>query len=124
MKKQLILLVIAICLVSGYAVFRSTSSEAAPNAAVSYSRDVQPLLESRCAKCHMGEHVSEGLDMKTYESLMTGSQNGPVITPGDADDSLLIQKVIAGEMPKRGPKLTPVQIQLLTDWIDAGAPNN
>ena len=72
----------------------------------------------------MGEHVSEGLDMNTYETLMAGSQNGPVIVPGDADDSLLIQKVTEGKMPKRGPKLTPAQIQIIIDWINAGALNN
>jgi hypothetical protein len=72
----------------------------------------------------MGEFVSEGLDMNTYDSLMAGSQNGPVIVPGEANDSLLVQKVTEGKMPKRGPKLTPAQIQLITDWIDAGALNN
>ena len=124
MKKQLILLLIAACLVSAFAVFYSSSTEAAPHTEVSYTSNVRPILESRCAKCHMGEFVSEGLDMNTYESLMAGSQNGPVIAPGDADDSLLIQKVVEGTMPKRGPRLTPVQIQTLTDWINAGAPNN
>ena len=72
----------------------------------------------------MGKHVSEGLDMNTYETFLAGSQNGPVIVPGDANDSLLIQKVTAGKMPKRGPKLTPAQIQIITDWINAGALNN
>jgi len=72
----------------------------------------------------MGTFVSEGLDMDTYESLLAGSQNGPVIIPGNAHNSLLIQKVTEGTMPKRGPKLTPVQIQIITDWINAGAPNN
>lgn len=72
----------------------------------------------------MGEFVSEGLHMDTYESLMEGSDHGPVIVPGDADDSLLVKKLVEGKMPKRGPKLTPIQIQTIKDWIDAGAPNN
>lgn len=72
----------------------------------------------------MGEFVSEGLHMDTYETLMAGSDHGPVIVPGDADDSLLVEKLLSSEMPKRGPKLTPIQIQTITDWIDAGAPNN
>ena len=127
MKKQLLISLIAIFIVSAYAVLRIGSSEAAPHAdigSVSYAKDVRPILESRCKKCHMGEHVSEGLDMNTYESLLKGSQNGPVINPGNAGDSLLVQKIMKGEMPKRGPKLTPVQIQIITDWINAGALNN
>jgi mono/diheme cytochrome c family protein len=124
MKKQIIIPIIAVFLVSAYAILRIGSTGAAPSTEVSYAKDVRPILESRCASCHMGEFVSEGLDMNTYESLMEGSQNGPVIDPGDAKHSLLIKKVTEGEMPKRGPKLTPAQIQILTDWINAGAPNN
>jgi hypothetical protein len=126
MKKQLLLLIIAVISVSAFAILRFGSSVAAPSvkAEVSYAKDVQPILESRCAKCHMGEFVSEDLHMDTYESLMQGSDNGSVIVPGDAGESLLIQKLVEGKMPKRGPKLTPVQIQLIADWINAGAPNN
>jgi len=130
MKKQIIISLLAVFFVSAYAILRSSSIEAAPNTdiphatEVSYAQDVRPILESRCRKCHMGKHVSEGLDMNTYETFLAGSQNGPVIVPGDANDSLLIQKVTAGKMPKRGPKLTPAQIQIITGWINAGALNN
>jgi uncharacterized membrane protein len=124
MKKQFILLIIAALLVSAFAILRIGSTEAAPVTNVSYAKDVRPILESRCRNCHMGEFVSEGLHMDTYESLMDGSDDGPVIVPGDANDSLLVQKLAQGKMPKRGPKLTPTQIQIITDWIDAGALNN
>ena len=67
MKKQLIILVLAAILVSVYAVLRIGSTEAAPAVNISYAKDVQPILESRCGKCHMGEYVSEGLHMDTYE---------------------------------------------------------
>jgi hypothetical protein len=72
----------------------------------------------------MGEFTSKNLNMETYESLMTGSQNGPVIVAGSARESLLAQKISKGEMPKRGPKLTPGQIQIIIDWINAGAKDN
>ena len=126
MKKRFILLVIAVVVVSALAVFRFGSTKAASptRSEVSYANDVQPILESRCGKCHMGEFVSEGLHMDTYESLMEGSDHGPVIVPGDAGESLLVQQLVKGKMPKRGPKLTPAQIQIITDWIEAGALNN
>lgn len=124
MKKQIIIPLIAVFLVSAFTIVRIGSTEIAPSTEVSYAKDVRPILENRCASCHMGEFVSEGLDMNTYESLLEGSENGPVIDPGDAKHSLLIEKVTEGKMPKRGPKLTPAQIQILTDWINAGAPNN
>lgn len=124
MNKQYLILLVAVLLVSTYAVFRIGSAEAIPSVEVSYANDVRPILESRCSSCHMGEFVSEGLNMDTYESLLTGSQNGPVIVAGDAKHSLLIEKVTEGKMPKKGPKLTPSQIQIITDWINAGALNN
>lgn len=124
MKKQFIIPIIAAFLVSAYAIFQSDLTNAAPQTNVSFANDVQPILESRCGSCHMGEFVSKDLSMGTYENLMAGSQNGPVIIPGNANDSLLVQKISSGEMPKRGPKLTPAQVQVIIEWIDAGAPNN
>lgn len=126
MKKQIILFILAALIVSAFAVIRGGSTKAAPSAKtnVSFTNDVQPLLESRCGTCHMGEYVNKDLHMDTYESLMEGSESGPVILPGDAKHSLLVKKLIEGEMPKRGPKLTPAQIQIITDWINTGALNN
>jgi mono/diheme cytochrome c family protein len=124
MKKQLIIPIIAALLVSAYAILQIGSTNAAPQTDVSFANDVQPILQTRCGSCHMGEFVNKNLRMDTYESLMAGSQNGPVIVAGDAKHSLLVQKISSGEMPKRGPKLTPAQVQVIIEWIDAGAPNN
>ena len=55
---------------------------------------------------------------------MSGSKNGAVVTPGDADSSLLVEMLVNQEMPKRGPKLTPTQIQPIIDWINQGALDN
>ena len=98
----------------------------APSAggAVSYSRDVQPIFNQVCVKCHGGEETKEGLSLKSYAEVMAGSNNGTVVTPGDVVNSFLIEQVVNGEMPKRGPKLLPAQIRTLSDWVAAGAPNN
>ena len=129
MKKQLIPIIITTFLVSAYVILQSSQIpmaqlEAIPQADISYSKDVYPILESRCGKCHMGSFTSENLNMETYDSLMAGSQNGAVIVAGNAKESLLARKILKGEMPKRGPKLTPAQVQIIIDWINAGAPNN
>lgn len=122
--KKLLIPVLVIFLASAYVILQNGISAAVPSDEVSYANDVRPILESRCATCHMGDFVSEGLHMDTYESLMAGSQNGPVIVAGDASESLLVQKVTEGKMPKKGPKLTSAQIQTIIDWIEAGALNN
>jgi len=93
-------------------------------AAVSFANDILPLLNNRCANCHGGNRTEEGLNLLSYTALISGSKNGAVVTPGDADSSLLVEMLVNQEMPKRGPKLTPTQIQPIIDWINQGALDN
>ena len=55
---------------------------------------------------------------------MAGSWNGSVIEPEDVENSYLIEQVVTGRMPKEGDRLTPTEIDILTAWVEAGAPNN
>lgn len=104
------------------------AATAAPTAAsvgsVSFSRNVLPIFDRICVKCHGGDETKEGLSLKSYADVMAGSNNGPVIVPGDVTNSFLIQQVVNGKMPKKGPRLLPAQIRTLSDWVAAGAPNN
>jgi len=102
----------------------ATDTPAAAAATVSFINDVMPLLQNRCFNCHGGEQTKEGLSFASYDTLMKGSVNGLVLVPGDAANSLLAQQLLNGKMPKRGPKLTPAQVQIIIDWINAGALNN
>lgn len=91
---------------------------------VSFSQDVLPILQSRCVRCHGGEKTEEELNLTGYDNLMAGSEDGAVVIPGDAENSPFIQLVLQGKMPKRSPRLLPAQIQILVDWVTAGALNN
>ena len=102
----------------------SAPTAASNGGAVSFSGDVKPILDRVCVKCHGGEETKEGLNMTSYDQLMAGSDNGPVITPGDPVNSLLIDLITKGKMPKQGPKLLPAQIRTISDWVAAGAKNN
>lgn len=133
MKKQFIITAIALSLVTGFIVLQSGAmdvvtaahpSDISVHENVSFKNEIQPILEQRCIKCHGGDFPSEGLTMESHESLMNGSQNGQVITPGDSSSSLLFEKVESGEMPKRGADLTAEQVKLIQQWIDEGALNN
>ena len=102
----------------------AATQPAVEGATVSFATDILPLIESRCIGCHGGDRTEEGLDLKAHASIMAGSTNGPVIVPGDAANSLLVELVATQKMPKRGPKLTPPQVQLITDWVNQGALDN
>jgi len=99
-------------------------TEPQASGSVSFSQDLVPIFEEFCIKCHGGEETEKGLDMKTHTALLAGSERGAVIVPGDADGSRLAQLILNGKMPKRGPKPSAEQIQLIINWINAGAQNN
>jgi len=91
----------------------------------SFANDVMPILEARCNSCHgsMG-----GWDGTTYESVINSGDNGSVVIPGDAENSLLAQKIVGthekGAIMPPGGKMTNSEIQVILDWIAAGAPDN
>jgi cytochrome c5 len=99
-------------------------TEAAAASTVSFSGNVFPIFEAKCNKCHGVERVKEGLDMTTYDNLMAGSFNGPVVVPGNADESLLVELIVRGKMPNRGTKATDEELQIIRDWVNQGALNN
>ncbi len=102
----------------------SGDSGAIDPASISFANDVQPLFEQYCVRCHGDSKADEGLNLLTYASTMAGSDFGEVIVVGDPDNSLLAQMMVNGEMPKRGAKPNAQEIQLILDWIKAGAKDN
>ena len=99
---------------------------------VSFSKSVMPILKTKCLSCHAegGEGFEAvGFSVESYEKIMKGTQNGPVIEPGYSYFSTL-QIVVehradpSTSMPKDSAKLTEQEIQLIGEWIDQGAKNN
>jgi len=97
----------------------STQAPAAADAPPSYDGAVGAILQTRCSMCH-GANGQKGLDVTTYASLMKGGSDGPVVVAGDAAGSLLIQVQTAAQ--PHFSQLTPDELQLISDWIEAGAP--
>ena len=104
----------------------AVSSNAALNAAdtaVSFHRQVMPLLRIHCVACHKPGKQGGGLDLTTHRGLVNGGQSGSSIRPGEADASPLVQQVCGDppEMPKDGLPLLPQEIELLRRWVVEGA---
>lgn len=95
-----------------------------PAAAVSFNDDILPIFQNSCISCHGGEKIEKGLSLRTYADMMAGSQNGAVVVPGNAQESSVAELVANHKMPKRGPKLSDAQVQLIIDWINQGAQDN
>ena len=94
---------------------------------MTFERDVLPIFTANCLSCHGGTSIytQAGLDLRTINSVMRGSLNGPVVVKGSPEKSLLYQKVSTRAMPPVAFKLTltDIQIETIRKWIEAGAPS-
>ncbi|MBM62977.1 MAG: hypothetical protein CL484_08530 [Acidobacteria bacterium] len=108
---------------------------------VDFAREVRPLLSENCFTCHGPDEGSRqrGLRLDVPEGPFAdrGQFGGPVIVPGNADDSLLIHRVSANDLAVRMPfrrgtvsavepggeedGLTASEVETLRLWIDQGA---
>src|SRR6267378_4194533 len=99
-----------------------STAQAAPD----FSREVRPLLEQHCLKCHGAEKQKGGLRFDTKEGAFKAGESGEkAIVPGHASESRLIRLVSskddAERMPSKGEPLSVAQVELLKRWIDGGA---
>jgi hypothetical protein len=94
---------------------------------IDFTRDIQPILVSRCQTCHSQEKRSGGLSLANYEDVITGGRSGATIKPGQSAQSLIVSR-ITGEMEPRmpfgGTPLSAAQISAIRNWIDEGARTN
>ena len=92
---------------------------------VDFEQHVAPILLQRCLECHQEADPSGGLALSRAELLARGGDSGAVIVPGNPQDSLLFQRVQAGEMPPEqnghSMALEDSEVQTLRSWIQQGA---
>src|SRR5579872_3064505 len=94
---------------------------------VDYQRDVLPLLQTNCYKCHDGKAKKSAYQIDVRSSALRGGESDKAaIVPGNSGKSELIRRIMLAEggesMPPGNKKLTAEQIRLLRTWVDAGAP--
>jgi hypothetical protein len=91
---------------------------------VDYLRDVKPVLAARCFACHGALKQEADLRLDTVALMIEGSNAGPVVEPGNVEESYLLD-VLGGEaglkMPPEGEPLTEEEIGDIRSWIAAGA---
>jgi len=93
--------------------------------AIDFNSEVAPLLVRRCVECHKDVDSAGGLNLTKSSGLRAGGESGAAVDADRPGDSLLLQRVVDGEMPpaKRGEsqKLPPEEIAILQKWIQTGA---
>ena len=79
------------------------------------------IIEKRCLACHNAELKTGDLILTSREKALKGGKNGPALVPNRPDESLMVRKISAGEMPPGNPLPDPER-EMIRQWIEAGAP--
>jgi mono/diheme cytochrome c family protein len=106
----------------------------APGEPIDFQSHMLPIIQDRCIDCHgapfqkNGKTITPkaGLRLDTYEMVLKGTLDGPVVKPGNVGESVLIELITLAEddsdiMPPKGDKLTPEQIGVFTRWVEEGS---
>ncbi len=123
------LALVLIALGVGAAAFAATHSPKKPKrqkpVPIDFTRQIQPILEAHCYRCHGATKSKAGLRLDTIAGIWKGGESGGVITPGDGANSLLVTVLTGTEdrprMPPSGEPVSAEEIALIKSWIDAGA---
>jgi formate dehydrogenase gamma subunit len=89
-----------------------------PAAADTWDSAVGALF-GNCLACHGDANQTSGLNLASYDAAVAGGEDGPGIVPGSPGDSVIVQVMESGAHPAL---LAPEDLDRLTAWIAAGAP--
>ena len=84
---------------------------------VSYSRDILPIIEGRCYKCHAASLNLGGITLEGYGRLIIQINSGRLIGAVRRESGF-------SPMPQNENMLNECNIKMLEAWIDNGAPDN
>ena len=87
-----------------------------------FEREIAPILIERCLGCHTEGEAKGGLVLATRQSLEKGGDDGPALSRDDPDESYLLERIAAREMPPKGEEPLPLaERTLLEAWVRGGA---
>ena len=94
----------------------------AVNGPSDFARDVAPILQQHCVRCHTPGNEKGDLSLATADDLQ---ENGFVVA-GDPDASYLVELITSAvdqrpAMPKEAEPLSPAQVATIRRWIADGA---
>lgn len=93
---------------------------------VTYAKDIKPIFEKSCVKCHGPEKSKGDLRVDSLDGALKGSEHGKVVVAGKLDKSPLLWSVARldedSAMPPEGKAdpLSKEQVGLIRAWIEQG----
>lgn len=89
--------------------------------APTFAREVQPIFQSKCLKCHGEGKLRAMLDLRTIPAMLKGNSNGPALVPGQPNLSPIWETIRNNSMPPGQAKLTTAEKRIVQEWIAGGA---
>lgn len=94
---------------------------------VDFTTQVKPIINKNCITCHGGVRQKGGFSLLFREEALATLKSGKyAIIPGDPDHSEMIRRIRLTDpeerMPYKHDPLNHDDIQILTKWIQEGAP--
>ena len=103
------------------AMYGPRPAAAKPHRAVTYARDIAPILQQKCQECHQPGSIAP-MSLLTYGDAV---ENAPQIREKVADRLMPpwhIDKTVGIQKFKNDRSLTDAQIESIVNWIDDGTP--
>jgi len=93
---------------------------------VDFAKQIQPILQQNCVKCHGPEKQKAKMRLDSKEAAMKGGKDGVILVAGNAEKSEIYRRITLPKgnddiMPNEGDPLTKEQTDLIRDWINQGA---
>jgi hypothetical protein len=60
---------------------------------VTFAKDIKPLLDASCVRCHGGERPKAHLRLDSLAGVMAGSEDGKVVVVGDSAKSKIVNAI-------------------------------
>lgn len=98
----------------------------AENISPDFTKDVQPILEFHCVRCHKNGNAKGGLRIDNRDDFFKGGSDEESVIPGQPEASGMIRRILLrpiddGHMPDKGRALNQSEIDTLVAWVKGGA---
>ncbi len=109
---------------AGIAAKKSAANHNATRRDMDFYREIKPVLDAKCGKCHGPETKKGKLDLSTEATIIAGGKSGPVVVMGNPAQSPLYRRITDKQDPmppaEEAMPLTSDEIKAIEEWILQG----
>src|SRR5215510_8869109 len=105
----------------GALMLTASIASAAPDAQVTFTKDVAPIFQAKCEACHRPDSIAP-MSLMTFEEARPWARSIKARVAARQMPPWNIDKTVGIQHFENDRSLTDVQIDTIVKWIDGGAP--